>query len=813
MKPVNTDIPYVTFKKNKKYPINGRQHTYEDIYNMYQNIEYGKTIPYHGIHENIKEYTTDNNIVNTSLYTDVKDLNTTEHKLVYNTLVYTYNKVTNTSFIVSKENNYLYNNVDNNLPNNLYNSEIHYDISTFIYAPEGIYNISIDNNDNIPVYLGNNKYTEIRKLLKNIIINTHTPDDIRNKIITDTNAGFSDALSDNDFLIISRSNIKYPDFNVDINDLTYTTKNIDWYDNITSEDLSRIGYILYENQALNIKNDIISNNIIKEKINQNTIKQQFIEKYNILYDNLYYTIIRLSYNTQLYDRIMKYKINIHIPDNNYNIPLEFVKLSNLIFIKWNLSYNIGLNNNYKVIPYDQHTKQIRESNYNGGWVLPPITPVSMGILPQARANGSYPTNAYHYVYGDTQQSVSSLKELIAEIISNSKKYQIENNCRYNNGENMPWTITKNLDGTTYISFKFYSVLYEFPAAYASTGNTQLYGTYTQKPVNINGNNIFNNLSQFEHNIMFFMSFARFLKDDTGVQIFNNNFTVYDFPVKLDINISHTPYDNFNLSNDIQKQNNTNNVYLVNHTEQNTNSIYNPNRSIALQKTISLEFPSSNIIYNWQSSSRNPKYLDNVQCSIIPPSQEKKRGTIPLNLTSTNITGMYGSAKTNLEKDPTIRNMNENSGKTFTYFKWEANAQAIISPNITPGSRKVDPQTNYVNDIYNKTACYPWLSTTPIIAQYTILNNMWNKGKYYYTQYITSLTQKNKELFYNPDENKILMDRYFIYNVDNTKMKFKKELNENKLKKIPNIHQFTFDAILYELVKPDMDWIITLFPVN
>jgi len=36
---------------------------------------------------------------------------------------------------------------------------------------------------------------------------------------------------------------------------------------------------------------------------------------------------------------------------------------------------------------------------------------------------------------------------------------------------MPWTITKNLDGTTYISFKFYSVLYEFPAAYASTGNT------------------------------------------------------------------------------------------------------------------------------------------------------------------------------------------------------------------------------------------------------------------------------------------------------------------------------------------------------
>jgi hypothetical protein len=214
---------------------------------MYQNIEYGKTIPYHGIHENIKEYTTDNNIVNTSLYTDVKDLNTTEHKLVYNTLVYTYNKVTNTSFIVSKENNYLYNNVDNNLPNNLYNSEIHYDISTFIYAPEGIYNISIDNNDNIPVYLGNNKYTEIRKLLKNIIINTHTPDDIRNKIITDTNAGFSDALSDNDFLIISRSNIKYPDFNVDINDLTYTTKNIDWYDNITSEDLSRIGYILYEN--------------------------------------------------------------------------------------------------------------------------------------------------------------------------------------------------------------------------------------------------------------------------------------------------------------------------------------------------------------------------------------------------------------------------------------------------------------------------------------------------------------------------------------------------------------------------------------
>ena len=74
-----------------------------------------------------------------------------------------------------------------------------------------------------------------------------------------------------------------------------------------------------------------------------------LEVYNTILNNQYYTIMRLNYSNAMLDRIRKYKINIHVPDNDYNIPLEFIKLSNIIFVKWKLSYTVFFNDNNKSI--------------------------------------------------------------------------------------------------------------------------------------------------------------------------------------------------------------------------------------------------------------------------------------------------------------------------------------------------------------------------------------------------------------------------------------------------------------------------------
>jgi len=57
------------------------------------------------------------------------------------------------------------------------------------------------------------------------------------------------------------------------------------------------------------------------------------------------------------------------------------------------------------------------------------------------------------------------------------------------------------------------MLYEFPTKYCNTGTDNNRGGSRYKD---GVNNIYNNNSVYNHDIMFFMSFARFIKDQTGV---------------------------------------------------------------------------------------------------------------------------------------------------------------------------------------------------------------------------------------------------------------------------------------------------------
>jgi hypothetical protein len=61
-----------------------------------------------------------------------------------------------------------------------------------------------------------------------ITINSSIPDEIYNNLLR-RNSDDVDKLSYNDIFIISRSNIKYPEFKVDIDELEFVSKNIDWY--------------------------------------------------------------------------------------------------------------------------------------------------------------------------------------------------------------------------------------------------------------------------------------------------------------------------------------------------------------------------------------------------------------------------------------------------------------------------------------------------------------------------------------------------------------------------------------------------------
>nr|DAS01381.1 MAG TPA: hypothetical protein [Caudoviricetes sp.] len=176
MKSVNDNIQYVSIKKNTKYPINGRSHTYEDIYNMYKTASIGVNIPYHAIN-NVEDYNVTNNpntLENTSTYTDIKALNTVKHKLAVNASIYTHNDATNTDNVSSVIENIFHNNVDNTLPNNTYNSELYYDIRTFIHIPVGLK----DTINDISTIQGN--ITKNTSLSKNstLTLTTTVPNDI-----------------------------------------------------------------------------------------------------------------------------------------------------------------------------------------------------------------------------------------------------------------------------------------------------------------------------------------------------------------------------------------------------------------------------------------------------------------------------------------------------------------------------------------------------------------------------------------------------------------------------------------------------------
>lgn len=821
MKSINTNIPYVSIKKNIKYPINGRQHTYEDIYNMYQSVGIEKTIPYHTIKDGVKEYTTDtNSIVNTSSYTDIKELTTSKHKLVYNTSVYKHDSTNNIDNETNVQDTYFYNNIDNNLPNNVYNSEIYYDISTFIYIPNGIITINTDTINNKPALLGESTCFKPVSLSTNhhITINSSIPDEIYNNLLR-RNSDDVDKLSYNDIFIISRSNIKYPEFKVDIDELEFVSKNIDWYSKLIPQDIYNIGFTA-PNSANGIKNTAVQN-IIKDKeqteLYNNTSYKN--ELYNILYNNQYYTIIKLTYNNQLYDRIRQYKINIHVPNNNYNIPIEFIKLSNVLFVSWRFSYIVTFENDvYDVIPYGGHTKVIRNNGYINK-ILPPITPITMGILPQARANGAYPTNAYHYIYGDTvtntnRHNTSSFNEIIQNAIVNSKNRPIENNCRYNNGINMPWQVTSYSRNSKTVEFQFKSILYEFPAEYRNIGNGTLNGIYGNDYIEKDGNKIYQDDTQYEHNIMFFMSFARFFKDKTGQQIFQDDFSVSDIPVQLDINIS-TKDEYINQS--ICDNNKNFNMYKV-QTNITYNSVGIPNMgSLAGQTSnikhlrrdedqvinISLEFPGQ----------KDPKYGNTVKRSFMPiPASDDVIG-IPTLPYSVNITGIYGSARDGLENDLYANDQAYNSDSAHgsrpnSYFKQEPNATAIIPRDIILGYNDIDVT---FNDIYTNPKPLPWLTSSSIMAYTPSIGALWNSGKELYTYYVNTLSKDMKYYYYNSNTVKLWMPKYFMHGYGSSD--FINEIKKYNYKYVPNTHVFTFNSTLYELANPSINWLLSMFPVN
>lgn len=797
MKSVNDNIQYVSIKKNTKYPINGRSHTYEDIYNMYKTASIGVNIPYHAIN-NVEDYNVTNNpntLENTSTYTDIKALNTVKHKLAVNTSIYTHNDATNTDNVSSVIENIFHNNVDNTLPNNTYNSELYYDISTFIHIPVGLK----DTINDISTIQGN--ITKNTSLSKNstLTLTTTVPNDIYQKFINTP-----EGLKENDIFLISRSNIKYPEFKVDINELKFVTNNIDILPGMNP---STSGDIFYYKTFDNRGVENLTKNIEQRLDN--------LEVYNTIFNNQYYTIMRLNYSNAMLDRIRKYKINIHVPDNDYNIPLEFIKLSNIIFVKWKLSYTVFFNDNNKsIIKQSEHTRQLRDSNYNNGTsILPPITPISMGILPHSRANGDFPTNAYHYVYASTWDSrfpttrttgakEETLLDLVNEAITHTTKYGfLESCCHYNDGYNMPWEIGPKNNNSQEVRFYFKSMLYEFPTKYCNTGTDNNMGWSRYKD---GVNNIYNNNSAYNHDIMFFMSFARFIKDTTGVQIFYNH-TVKDIPVTLELELSYSDnmLDEESLQNNNIETHRVVNRSIFNITGQSRQPIYQ----------LKLDFPAEN---NQQEYSSKVKYSPAPPPAHIntpsglPDPNDISAPTYTRQYSSINITGKYGAFKSGLQDDVSPSSYASNS-KSLEEFKWEPNADAILSPRAQLGC------ANFNNYIYklppntNDKGLMNWLRSTPIIVSqyYTGYNNtLWNLKQNYYTKYVNTLNTASKTSYYDPLQNHDYMPLFYMNGNDNN---FKNDPRSNN--EFNNMHRFTFNATLYELAEPDLSWLLTMFPVK
>lgn len=794
----NDNIQYVSIKRNIKYPINGRSHTYEDIYNMYKTSDIGINIPYHTINNNIEDYNADNNTLeNTSVYSDIKVLNTEKHKLVFNTSAYTHDNITNRDSANNVTENYFYNNVDSNLPNNIYNSELYYDISTFVHIPQGLGLI-----EGINTLQGDVTNNKSMSKSTNLTLNTSVPDDIYQQFI-DIGKG----LNENDIFLISRSNIKYPEFKVDINELKFRTNNIDILPSTVPSS---------ENDIFHIKT---FNNSEVEETTRMVEQSQMdnLEVYKAIYNNQYYTIMRLTYNNIMFDRIRKYKINIHVPNNNYDIPLEFIKLSNIIFVRWKFSYTVSFNNNtYSIINYGGHKKDIRNKNYNNGTtILPPITPISMGILPHSRAGGEYPANAYHYVYASTWdprkpathsgQPTENLIDLVKEAITHTNKTGfLETCCRYNDGFNMPWEVeTNNNNNNSFdVIFKFKSMLYEYPTKYCNTGNNNTAGEHFKKIGNIQSNIP----AAYNHNIMFFMSFARFIKDVTGNQIFQYNNTVKDIPVTLQLELSSNDavleptslHKNYVVTNQVSRSNNN---YTI---------LQKP-----LQHLLELTFPAEN---------NQSEYNNRVQCSPIPPAFNTSTNLGGINISvsptyteqysSINITGRYGTLQTGLNEDiyPQYKDLNIiQAYKTLNEFKWEPNADAILSPHAELGCKDLE---NYIyNFSNNNKVIMPWLKSTPILvntSRYWGYGTLWNNKQKHYTKYVNTLTNINKSYYYNANENYKYMTRHFISDYDND---FITAIRANNYRGIRDMHCFTFDATLYELVEPDLSWLLSMFPVN
>lgn len=803
MTSVNDNIQYVSIKKNIKYPINGRQHTYEDIYNMYKTSDTGINIPYHTINNNVEDYNTNSNTLeNTSTYTDIKSLNTEKHKLIFNTSTYTHDNTTNRDSVNNVTENYFHNNVDSNLPNNIYNSELYYDISTFVHIPAGLGLIN-----GISTWQGEETNTKPMSGSNTLTLNTSVPDDIYKQFI-DIDKG----LNADDIFLISRSNIKYPEFKVDIKELSFSTENIDI---LPGTDPS-VDTSIFRIKSFN--NSEVEEHI--RKVEQYSLVHQIdnLEVYKAVFNNQYYTIMRLTYNNIMFDRIRKYKINIHIPDNNYDIPLEFIKLSNIIFAQWKFSYTVQFNreNTYSIIKYGGHTKDVRNNNYgNGTTILPPITPISMGILPHTRAAGEYPPNAYHYVYASTWDSrkpatrsgqpKEKLIDLVNEAITHSQqKGFLESCCMYNDGFNMPWEVkpVEGSNNSVEVIFKFKSMLYEYPTKYCNTGNNNTFGEHFKNRGNIQSNIP----AAYNHNIMFFMSFARFIKDNTGSQIFQGN-TVKNIPVTLELNLS--------FADPVLEQSSLNKNRVISHSVSKTN-IFNSNYKADIENLnslLTLVFPGEN--------NNDAEYRGRVQCSPIPPAVNTSEGNITnINqptyeprYSSINITGKYGTFQTGLNDDIYPGKLNgdlSSAYKSIDKFKWEPNADAILSPNAQLGCQDT---TNYIyNLINNGNVKMLWLKSTPIPVSHPGIygrQTLWNNKKNHYTKYVNTFGNINKTYYYDSHENYRYMTRHFMSGADNN---FKTTIRANSYKNIPNMHCFTFDATLYELVEPDLSWLLSMFPV-